>query len=147
LVVVLWFLSAPDPRFAWGPIALLGVIPAAVALISLLGRLSVPVAAGLAALTILPAALASVGSIDGVLEEGQEVVQFTSVPWTITAGLTPVPQPELTVFPLPTGDPVVQPNGGDRCWQTFPLCTPYPSADVVFRGDSLQDGLANRYIR
>jgi len=147
LVVGLWFLSAPDPRFAWGPIALLGVIPASVALTGVLGKLSVPLAAGIAALTLMPSGLAAVGSIDGELEEGQEVVKFTSVPWTITAGLTPVPQREFTVFPLPTGEPIVQPNGGDRCWQTFPLCTPYPNAEVVFRGDSLQDGLANRYIR
>lgn len=147
IVVALWFLSAPDPRFAWGPIILLGVIPAAMALNGLLGRLTVPVTTGLAALLLLPSTIAALGAINGLLEDGQQVVEFTSVPWTITAGVTPVPQPEFTIFPLLTGEPVVQPNGGDRCWQTFPLCTPYPSADVVFRGDSLQDGLANRYIR
>lgn len=32
LAVALWFASAPDPRFAWGQIVLLGAIPAAVAL-------------------------------------------------------------------------------------------------------------------
>jgi hypothetical protein len=147
LAVLLWFLSAPDPRFAWGPLALLGVIPAAVATTAILGRLTVPIAAGLAALILLPSTLAAISNISGMLDEGEEVVQFAAVPWTVTAGLTPVPQPEVTAFGLSNGGEVLQPNGGDRCWQTFPLCTPYPNADLVFRGDSLQNGLANRYFR
>lgn len=147
LILVLWFLSAPDPRFAWGPIALLGLIPAAVAMTQLLGNLALPLTAGIAALLILPTSVTAIGAIDGQLDEGQEVVQFISVPWTITAALTPVPQPDVTGVPLTMGGEVIQPNGDDRCWQTFPLCTPYPNADLIFRGDSLSDGIANRYLQ
>lgn len=147
LVLALWFLSAPDPRFAWGPIALLGVLPAAWVMTRRLGRIALPISAAVASLLLLPAALTTLGPINGFLQEGQQVVSFESVPWSISAALTPLPQPDVTPFALATGQELLRPEGGDQCWQIFPLCTPYPNTDIEFRGDVLENGLANRYLQ
>ena len=144
LAVFLWFLSAPDPRFAWGQIALLGAIPAAVAVVALLRDKAIPVAAGFAALAVLPASVLAVTAIDGETQEGQTVLTFQQVPWTVSAALTPVPSPEFAIYTLPTGQELITPTSDDRCWSAFPLCRPYPNDTLLFRGDSVQDGFASR---
>ena len=142
--LTLWFLSAPDPRFAWGQIVLLGAIPAAVAAAVRLASAAVPVAGALAALVLTPAVLAGLVAIDGETREGETVTTFTSVPWTTSAALTPVPMPDLAVYTLPTGEELVTPTADDRCWMAFPLCRPYPNDSLLFRGDSVQDGFSSR---
>ncbi len=144
IAAALWFLSAPDPRFAWGPIVLLGAIPAAVAAASRLPGTSVSIAAAVAALALTPAAISALTAINGTTGEGQAVVTFPRVPWTISAALTPVPIPDLAVYTLPTGEELITPTADDRCWTAFPLCRPYPNDSLVFRGDSIQDGFASR---
>ncbi|HEY7821237.1 MAG TPA: hypothetical protein VIG24_00290 [Acidimicrobiia bacterium] len=144
VAVALWFLSAPDPRFAWGPIILVGAIPAAVVVMQRLGSLAAPVAAAVAALAIAPAAISSLAAINGASEESEAVVTFFDVPWTVSAALTPVPRPELAVYTLPTGQELITPTSDDRCWTAFPLCRPYPNDALIFRGDSVQDGFASR---
>lgn len=144
LAVVMWFLSAPDPRFAWGQIALLGAIPAGVAVVALLRDKAKPVAAGFATLAVLPASVLAVTAIDGETQEGQTVLTFQHVPWTVSAALTPVPSPELAIYTLPTGQELITPTSDDRCWTAFPLCRPYPNDTLLLRGDSVQDGFASR---
>ena len=144
MAVALWFLSAPDPRFAWGQIVLLGAIPAAVAAASRLPATAIPIAASVAALALTPAAISAITAIDGTTEDGQAVVTFPHVPWTISAALTPVPSPDLAIYTLPTGEELITPTADDRCWTAFPLCRPYPNDSLVFRGDSIQDGFASR---
>ena len=140
----LWFLSAPDPRFAWGQIVLLGAIPAAVALTGLLAQKAAPVAAAIAALAVAPAVIGVLVTIDGATEEGEAIVTFSGVPWTISAALEPVPSPELAIYTLPTGQELITPTADDRCWTAFPLCRPYPNDSLLFRGESIQDGFASR---
>ncbi len=144
MAVALWFLSAPDPRFAWGQIVLLGAIPAAVAAASRLPGTAIPIAAAVAALALTPAAISAITAIDGTTEEGQAVVTFPQVPWTVSAALTPVPSPDLAIYTLPTGEELITPTADDRCWTAFPLCRPYPNDSLVFRGESIQDGFASR---
>lgn len=139
----LWFLSAPDPRFAWGLIVLLGAIPAAVAVDQTLATRAAPVSAGVAALLVLPAAIVAVANIDGELAEGEVGVTFTGVPWTISAAITPLPAPQVEPYILPTGEQLTTPVGDDRCWATFPVCRPYPNDSLAFRGDTIQDGFAS----
>ena len=142
--IALWFLSAPDPRFAWGQIVLLGAIPAAVAVASRLSGTAIPLTAAVAALTITPAAVAALVGINGTNSEEQTVVTFSQAPWTISAAITPVPSPDLMIYTLPTGEDLITPTADDRCWTAFPLCRPYPNDSLVFRGDSIQDGFASR---
>jgi len=142
--VALWFLSAPDPRFAWGQIVLLGAIPAAAALAGLLQGKALAITAGIAAIAIAPAALAALTAINGTQEEGEAVITFTGVPWTISAALEPVPSPALAIYTLPTGQELITPTNDDRCWTAFPLCRPYPNDSLIFRGESIQDGFGSR---
>lgn len=142
--VGLWFLSAPDPRFAWGQIVLLGAIPAAVALTGLLAERAAPVAAAIATVAVVPAVIGVLVTIDGATEEGETIVTFSGVPWTISAALEPVPGPELATYTLPTGEELITPTADDRCWTAFPLCRPYPNDSLIFRGESIQDGFASR---
>jgi len=142
--VALWFLSAPDPRFAWAPLVLLGAIPAAVVTVRLLTSRAIPVAAAVAALAIAPAAITALVGIDGETEEDETIATFSAVPWTISAALTPVPRPELAVYTLPTGEDLITPTSDDRCWSAFPLCRPYPNDSLLFRGELVQDGFASR---
>lgn len=144
IAIILWFLSAPDPRFAWGPIVLLGAIPAAVALQRFLTSKATPITAAIAALAIFPAGALALTAINGTQEEGESVVTFTGVPWTVSAALQPVPSPDLAVYTLPTGQELITPTADDRCWTAFPLCRPYPNDSLIFRGDSIQDGFASR---
>lgn len=144
LAVGLWFLSAPDPRFAWGQLVLLGAIPAAVALAGTFWSKAVPIAGGIAVLAIIPATLAVLPAIDGEVAEGETVQTFAGVPWTVSAALEPVPSPALATYTLPTGEELITPTSDDRCWTAFPLCRPYPNDTLVFRGESVQDGFASR---
>lgn len=147
VALALWFFSAPDPRFAWGPLLLVGAIPAAVALSSLTQHktadLAVPIAAGFAALIVVPGSLAALTTIDGEVTEGEQVVVFDGVPWSIAPAIEPVVSPALQVYQLPTGQELITPTTDDRCWLAFPLCRPYPNDTLVFRGDSVQDGFAS----
>ena len=147
VALALWFFSAPDPRFAWGPLLLVGAIPAAVALSSLTqhktANLAVPIAAGFAALIVVPGSLAALTTIDGEVTEGEQVVVFDGVPWSIAPAIEPVVSPALQVYQLPTGQELITPTTDDRCWLEFPLCRPYPNDTLVFRGDSVQDGFAS----
>ena len=144
IAIILWFLSAPDPRFAWGQIVLLGAIPAAVAVQNFLTGKAAPITAAIAALAILPAGALALTAINGTQEEGESVVTFTGVPWTVSAAVQPVPSPDLAVYTLPTGQELITPTADDRCWTAFPLCRPYPNDSLLFRGESIQDGFASR---
>lgn len=144
--VVLWFLTAPDPRFAWGLIVLLGAIPCAVALTWVFGnaQIGVVMTAGVAALLVVPASIVALTQIGSWKDEPRQLLTFTGVPWTISVAVSPVPSPELAVYVLPTGQELITPTTDDRCWLAFPLCRPYPNNTLIFRGDSVQDGFASR---
>ena len=97
--LIVWFFTAPDPRFAWGPLILAGAIPAALLLGSATFRKMAPAAPMLvtafATLVIFPISISALLAINGELEEGEQVVQFSLGPWTIAPALVPVTTPEL----------------------------------------------------
>jgi len=149
--LIVWFFTAPDPRFAWGPLILTGAIPAALLLGSATFRKMAPAAPMLvtafATLAIFPISISALLAINGELEEGEQVVQFSLGPWTIAPALVPVTTPELQPYTLPTGETLLTPTSDDRCWLTFPSCRPYPNDSLVFRGDGVQDGFASSLTR
>lgn len=144
--IVLWFISAPDPRFAWGLIVLTGAVPCAVALSWTFAskRMASVLTAGIAALFIVPASVVALTEFNAWQDQPTQILTFDGVPWTISAAVVPVPEPELTIYTLPSGQELITPVTDDRCWLAFPLCRPYPNDTLIFRGGSVQDGFASR---
>lgn len=154
LTILVWFFTAPDPRFAWGAILLVGAIPAGFAL-AWLGdqvperegttwsgnRLSATALSGLVVLTVLPVATAGLLQIRGFIAEGWQAREFTFGPITVTAAVNPVPVSEVQDFMLNSGQMVTVPVGTDQCWMAFPLCRPYPDPTIFFSGTSIADGV------
>jgi hypothetical protein len=154
--LAVWFWTAPDPRFAWGPIVLVGAIPAAFALASLdasrgsspgVGASRLPVAAivtaGFMSLAIIPPVVAGLTQVRGFIADGYEFRTFTFGPIGVAASINPVPVPAVTEFTLPTGETLVVPEGGDQCWLTFPNCRPYADPNLRFDGASVADGFSS----
>jgi hypothetical protein len=154
LTVVVWFFTAPDPRFAWGVILLIGAIPAGFAL-AWFGdvlpagedsrwqgnRLSATVLSGFLVLAVLPVAAGGLLQIRGFIAEGWQIRDYEFGPITVTAAVNPVPVSEVQEFTLNSGQKVVVPVGTDQCWMSFPLCRPYPDPTIYFPGDSIADGV------
>ena len=123
VVLLAWIVAAPDPRFAWGPLLLIVLIPAGF-LISTLRRPQVwPAGMTVACVVIIAVALAR-GSLSDV-----------------SIRLAPMPTPRVEVARLGDGTSVVIPVDGDQCWGEFPLCRPwYAPVDVEQRGSSWVSG-------
>lgn len=151
VTVVATLLLAPDPRFIWGCLCAIGLIPAAVALSRLPGgsrhlwRTGVPLLVSTAVLLVLvPSSL-----LTDVARWGQLRVTFATYPLTVALGpfastalvpdQTPTFRPEVTQVATPAGLVVLQLNEGDQCWRVFPLCVAGTAARP--RGDDLSDGL------
>ena len=144
--VGVWFWTAPDPRFAWGPILAIGVIPLALALASIgpqtgsLRPVAVLVVASLATASIAGPALVRLVSIRGYVADGYENRIVGTGPLAFAAAVNPVESKPVTEFRLDGGQTILTPVEDDRCFLTFPLCRPYPDATLIFRGESTQDG-------
>ena len=121
-LVIAWFITAPDPRFAWAGIVGLGLVP--VGFLAQEIRLSRMLMGSVAAL----AALLVLASVRGS--------------WTQWS-LVPVDPPvaETIEGVLSDGTAVVMPTPGDQCWATYPLCRPqYESDAVELRGPTVESG-------
>lgn len=127
VVLVAWLITAPDPRFAWGPLLLIAVVPLGV-LIPTIGRHWVwPATIALGVLVIVAVALARGSVFDATLR------------------LQPMPAAQVERSALGDGTPVVVPINGDQCWGVFPLCRPwYAGDDVELRGETWLDGFHPR---
>lgn len=128
VTLVAWFVLAPAPRFALGPIWL---IPIACAAWALPESVSI---------TITPRAL--VGATAIALALGVGVVRAAGerafVP--ITAHSEAAPSPPVQPFRTMSGLVIWRPaTGSDQCWNVT-LCTPAPSAALRFRGTTIQSG-------
>lgn len=154
LTVLVWFFTAPDPRFAWGAILLVGAIPAGFALVWLgdavrLGepkawqgnRVAATALAGFLVLAVLPAAIGGLAQVRGFIAEGWEVREYGFGPLTVRAAVNPVPVSQVQEFILDSGQQVTVPVGTDQCWMAFPLCRPYPDPTIYFPGASIADGV------
>ena len=122
-VMVVWFVTAPDPRFAWGPLLLIALIPLSF-LVSTNSRRGVwPAVLASASMVIVAVAMAR-----GSLLE-------------VSLHLKPLPDAAVESGSLIDGTRVVVPVKGDQCWGEFPLCRPwYSTIDVELRGDTWQSG-------
>lgn len=122
-VMVVWFVTAPDPRFAWGPLLLIALIPLSF-LVSTNSRRGVwPAVLASASMVIVAVAMAR-----GSLLE-------------VSLHLKPLPDAAVESGSLIDGTRVVVPVEGDQCWGEFPLCRPwYSTIDVELRGDTWQSG-------
>lgn len=135
LLVVGWFLTAPDPRFALAPIWL---CPLAIAA----WVWTRPVWSGMrnpvvkvVALASIPAVLAitvldtSTGAFKPIETDGPQAV----------FGL-PLNKPSVARFTTASGLKLLQTAGGtDQCWNAI-FCTAYPDPNVVLRSRGLAGG-------
>ena len=131
-----WFISAPDPRFAWGPLLVVAVLP----LVWWAGVTRVrPTAIAVAAVGLTVVAVGSGWMRSdgfGLFTEKQTSPAFLALP------VTPLPVMTTEGASLADGTPAQRTTGGDdRCWAAFPLCVPwYAPLDAQLRGPSLDDG-------
>ena len=120
LTIGIWFFSAPDPRFAYGPLWLVPIVLLACR------PLDLPVAI---VSTTLAAAAIVMGGGWPLTERGGGPLGSFNLP-------EPIVEPYTTRSGLDVQIPAF---GDDRCWRTV-LCSPKASADLRLRGSSIADG-------
>lgn len=122
--LALWFLSAPDPRFAWGLILLVGLVPLGVLATSL-----THVWVWWSGVVLALLALLGLAALRGSLQE---------------VSISPQAPPEVVLMQgeLADGTRVSIPSQGrDQCWSAFPLCRPwYANPEVSLRGETWREG-------
>jgi hypothetical protein len=151
--LALWFIAAPDPRFAWGLLLALGLIPLALCLSGLSIRVEsvrssgvvLAVTASFMSLAVAGPVFSGLVNIKGYVEESFELREYSFGSISITAHIKPVDSPAMVEFMLDDGNMILTPTQDDRCHLAFPSCRPYPDATMQFRGDSVADGF--RYPR
>lgn len=122
LLLIAWFITAPDPRFAWAGIMGLGLVP-----VGFLAR-EVPPTRLLVGASAVLAALLVLASVRDSWEAWS---------WRAVAP----PTAELLEGELADGTAVLTPTPGDQCWETYPMCRPqYESPAIERRGAGLEDG-------
>jgi len=146
--LVVWFVAAPDPRFAWGSMLALGLIPLSLALVHVGTRFTpakgtnviIALTAAFMAFAIAGPIFNGLVNVKGYVQEGFELREYSFGPITITANINPVETATITEFTLDDGNVILTPTQDDRCHLAFPLCRPYPDQTMQFRGDSVEDG-------
>jgi hypothetical protein len=120
--MAVWLVTAPDPRFAWGPILSAGLVPVAFLASRTDARWIMLLSAGVFVSLFVLAA-----------------VRGAFVGWNSVA--IPAPSVEIREESLADGTGVTVPSLGDQCWARYPLCRPdYAPVDVVLRGEFFYDG-------
>ena len=123
VVLIAWFAVAPDPRFAWGPLLLIALVPLAFVAPSTThgGQLSI-------ALVVIGIGIVAVAFLRGS-------------PLDVSWRLQPLPEVQVAQSRLDDGTEVVVPVEGDQCWGEFPLCRPsYSDLGVELRSESWREG-------
>jgi hypothetical protein len=135
--LTIWFLSAPDPRFAYGPLwftaiaVLAAILPADPR--SIVASPRAAAAVGSVAAAVLAAVVVNVvhgGAYNPVHATGSGPL-----------GTFDPPQPALASYTTRSGLTLRHPIGDDRCWQAL-SCTPAVNSSVRARGSSPADGFA-----
>ena len=123
VVLLTWLTVAPDPRFAWGPLLLVVLVP----LVFALSAVSSP--------RLVPSML-----VVGVL--GIVAVAFVrGSPLEVSSQLQNMPPVTVEQTTLSDGTEVVVPINGDQCWGDFPMCRPdYALEDIELRGQTWRGG-------
>jgi hypothetical protein len=129
--VVFWFISAPDVRFGYGFIFFLFLLLAAPivrALYSLDARQGL--ALGMAVVLVFI---------------GGSAVKAATLPDLRSTVLLPADYPRInTETQHLTNFDVYYPGESQQCWYHPLPCAPFPSAEVILRGSTLQDGFRNQ---
>jgi hypothetical protein len=138
--LVLWFANAPDPRFAWGLLLLVGLIPLAAVVAARPGLHVLAVygaTAVLAAALLGPIVRGGYGTVVSTVESSP--VRFGPVEFD--RRLAPLPDIAVVGRTLVDGTAIVSPAEADQCWGVFPLCTPaYAGDGIRSRGPNIRDG-------
>ncbi len=137
-MLVVWFVNAPDPRFALAPLWLLPIALVAWALPDAGVRLSraTTKVGGLAYASLAAVLLVSVALVGhkGVF---RPIISNGSGP----LGTESVPGAAVVPFVTRSGLEIYQPARGELCWRVF-LCTPHPNPYLRLRGTGIDDGFA-----
>ena len=139
---LVWFATAPDVRFGWGPLLSLAAVPGSFILWAKGYPQRVATWVGLG----LIAAFMATQVLNGrYLPRGepQVPVQRNIGPLTVTLALAPPPTPESVRGVLGDGTPILYPAVGGNCYDIFPLCLiPGSGSGVRSLGDEISDGFA-----
>ena len=128
-LLVVWFFSAPDPRFAMAllwlpPIGLIAwALPADTG-----GRGKIAYASLACVLLVMLGLVAHKGVYRPIVSNQ-----------TGPLGTEPVPIAPVTSFTTRSGLVIYQPTHGELCWRTL-LCTPKPQLSLRLRGSGIGDG-------
>lgn len=149
LTVVVWFIATPPSfRFAWGPLLLLGAIPAGWSLHALGSRVTWrrALVAGTALMVLCGVGSFAVQAVHvGKTSEGARTSPRTWQlgPVTVDYMVSPVPVPVTEPITREGGVEFRYPQGTDQCWREFPLCTGSVPNSLRWRTPMvIQDGFA-----
>ena len=142
VAALVWFATAPDVRFGWGPLLSLAAVPVSF----ILWARGYPQRAATWVGVALIAAFMATQVLNGrFLPRGGETVpmQRSFGPLHITLDLAPPPTPESVRGALGDGTPIFYPAVGGNCYDIFPLCLiPGSGSGVKSLGDEISDGFA-----
>ncbi len=139
---IVWFATAPDIRFGWGPLVALAAIPGSF----VLWAKGYPSNAATWIGAVLVAAFMTTQVLNGrYLPRGgaTEAVPINFGPVSVSVYLAPPPTPEAISGTLGDGTPILYPAVGGNCYDIFPMCLLRGSGgNVRSLGDAISDGFA-----
>jgi hypothetical protein len=131
LFLATWFfVGAPQVRYVWAPLLLLGLLPLAWAWQSLGTRTKLSQTLGRVAIIAISVELLAV------------VVVAVTLVWP----RLPLDLPNIQVEPVPLNSTIglLIPQGTDQCWDNFPLCSGTPPEGLTPRGSEINDGFIHQ---
>ncbi len=137
VTLIIWFISAPDPRFVYGPLwfsaiaVLAAILPSEAT--SIVASLRTAAAVGAVEVAVL--AVVGVNVVNG---GAYKLVHATG---TGPLGSFAAPTQTLAAYTTRSGLVLRHPVGDDRCWEALD-CTPAVNALVRARGSGPADGFA-----
>ena len=137
-VLPVWWITAPDPRFAWGQMLAAGVVPVAIALDERpLERVVTPVAGILLILAVIAAGIR--GEFATVAKDVRPD-EITMGPFGVELFLGPTIDVRTLPITVSDGTITIEPES-EQCWNDFPLCRPSGSPkNIESRGERIKDG-------
>jgi len=130
LYLITWFfVGAPQVRYSWAPLLLVGALPLAWAWQAIESQRD-------SQLLLMPIAQVLVGV------ELVAVVVISSV-MVLPRLATDLPSVPVATVPLSSTVNLLVPQGTDQCWGNFPLCSGAPATGLKLRGGEVSEGFAS----